>query len=70
MTREARNKTAGQGGREGGRERERETKGDREMGWVRVGWAGSEEESIHNDTKTDKTHKKRGERHLHLSEHM
>lgn len=53
---------------EGGRERE--TKGDREMGWVRVGWAGSEEESIHNDTKTDKTHKKRGERHLHLSEHM
>ena len=70
MKREARNKTAGQGGGEREREREKETKGDRERGWVRVGWAGSEEESIHNDTKTDKTHKKRGERHLHLSEHM
>lgn len=43
--------------REGGRE----TKGDGERGWLRVGWAGSEEESIHNETKKDKTYKKRGE---------
>lgn len=41
--------------------RVKETKGDRERRWLRVGWAGSEEESIHNETKMDKTHKKRGE---------
>lgn len=58
----ARDKTVGHRDREGGRQRER--------GWLRVGWAGREEESIHNDTKTDKTHEKRGERHLNLSEYM
>lgn len=58
----------------GATEREREERKrqseTREWGWVRPGWAGSEEESIHNDTKTYKTHEKREERHLHLSEYI
>lgn len=51
VKRVARNTTVGQGKRGRGTQMEK--------GWVRVGWAGSEEESIHNDTKTDKTRKKR-----------